>query len=414
VRNGLFGIASTTISGLSNVVVQLVVAALLVPVDYGRFALSAATLLLLLGLVRVVVGQTDLLRGDAGRDPGALAAAWVVAAPLAAAGCAGFAVAGAAGSAEAQAVCLAVAVSGIFVLQDTARFRCFRMRRAGLALASDLVVLAVALGGLTLVQASDAPATTALLVWTAGALAGFLLLAVPLGSAPRFRQGIRWLRARRDIAAPAGAEFALQSVVPYALYGVIALVGGLGALAGYRLIQLVFAPVANLAQGLDAVLMPRIVDSRDAALARRRWMAQWAVLIAASVLLAVVVAVAPREWGVAIFGATWPLALAFVLPAAIHGVANALAIPAYSALRLLGRARFSLGLRVASVVAIAVAAPTGALLGGAVGIAWALAAVAALALAIRTARALLDLAPLARTGRPLPPAPVAPGAEVAA
>jgi hypothetical protein len=404
------GIASTAVSGLGNVLLQILVAAYTTTPEFGAFALEASTILLVLGFGRLVIAQTDLIRGSSEADSGVSGAAWLFAAFLLAAGLAasGLAV-WASWPPIVVAVGVAVAASSVFVLQDTARFRCFRIRRPGLALISDAIVFVLSIAGLTLAGSVGLAGPAAIPVWAGATLVGFAVIAAPIGFTPALREGWRWIRGQRDLMLTGGGEYVLQAGLPYLLNWVLAGLGGLAVLAGYRLAQLLFAAVSNVAQGLNSVSMASIVDSGDPAFARRVIARERAVVIFAAVGVLSVVVLLPEPWGIAAFGSTWREMAAFTLPVAVHSLAIALSVAGFAVLRLLGFARFSLIVRVGTALAIvglvAVAVPVGA-----VAVAWALAATTFAATAIREWRLQLELGRLKSSGRRL--SMQAPGREV--
>jgi len=401
VRKGVYGIASTAIAGLGNVLVQILVAVFATTEEFGRFALAAATVLLILGFGRMVVGQTDLLRGAPGRDVGATGAAWLLGLALIALGGAVAAVAVFIGVELMTVIGCAIAVSSVFVLQDAARFRSFRVGTPGLAFVSDVVVLLASLGGVLAAGIAGLPGDTALWVWSGATLLGYLAIAIPTGVGPSLPEGWRWMRAHRDLVLSGSGEYTLQAGLPYLLNWLIVALGGLAAVAGYRLAQLAFAATSNLAQGLNAVSMRDVVNGGDPRLARRVLNLERLALLAAGLALFILVLAIPESWGVAIFGVTWTAMGAFALPAAVHSLAIAFAIAGFSMLRLLGFLRFSFIVRVGSTVAtILIVALT--VTAGPVGVAWALAITAVGAFAVREWRVRRELGRLITAGALIP------------
>jgi O-antigen/teichoic acid export membrane protein len=385
-KNSLFAVASTVFSGVGNVLVQLVLAALLGTSDFGRFTLASSSIIFVLGAGRALIGQTDMLRGSAGPDLRPAGAAYVLSAVLALAGIV-VALAGLTDSmGTTSLIGIAIAVSSIFVLQDASRFRAFRVRRAWVAATSDLLSLILVFGGLAIVSRIGMTATAAIAIWSVATAVGFLVVVRPLSYFPSPRAGVTWLIGNRDLVLPSAGEFVLQAGLPYLLNWVLVGLGGFGALAGYRLIQLLFAGVANIAQGINSASLPRIVDSRSPTLARRLAGIEVALLSTISLSVFLVLWLSPQSWGMAVFGNTWTQLGPFLVAGSIHGLVNALAVPNYSLLRLLGHARFSFVVRLWTVALSIGAVAVGVALIGPPGLAWGMATVAAAAYCVRVAR----------------------------
>lgn len=396
-RGAFFGIASTAVSGLTNVAIQLLAASLLGPEEFARFSIAATTAILGLGLGRALVAQVDMLRGSATSHVGAGEAALATCLGLGVAGAILTAAGDLTGGPTLTMIGLGACCAAVLVFQDSLRFRSFRLGRPHIALVSDLVVL-IAAAAILLPDRADLSASLTVGLWAAATVLGGLIGAVWLRYRPwRVRVGADWLREHRDLVGPGVGEYVLQAGLPYTLNFVILAVGGAGAFAGYRLAQLIFAGLGNLASGLNAVMLPRLVDTRDPRLARRfaRW--EVAVLTVVTGLLAAVLAVIPPWVGSAIFGENWVAMTPFLVVCAIHGWVNALSIPNYSLIRLLGFAAFSFWIRLGSfaVTFLGAALAAGA---GPVAVAWVVAAPALAAWVVRVTRAELTLDRLIRKG----------------
>ncbi len=373
--NTLYSIASSGISGLVNVLVQLMVAAVVPAEAFGRFAIAAATILLVVGAARLAIGQTDMLRGLPSRDDGPVNATYAVAVASLLTGAAVCAMSRDAPTNTLFIVGLALAAASVFVVQDCARHRAFRQSRAGVALLSDVVALVAVVAGLALLRDSPEPALLALGIWTAATALGTLPAIAALQYVPRLTR-TRWLSRHRDLTVPGVADYLLQSGLPYTVNWIIVLAGSLEDLAGYRLVQLLFAGVVNVAVGLQAALLPRIVDAKESTPIRRVLNVQALAVFALAAGVCAVVVLLPADVGTSVFGSTWSLALPFLAPAALHGLANALSVMNAAVLRMAGRAVYLLVVRVGTVIASAVGVGVGVAASGAIGAAWAMAIVA--------------------------------------
>lgn len=374
INRGLQSVASTLVSGLSNLVIQLLASTVLSVTAFAEFSIVATTIIFGLGLGRAAVGQSDILRGERDSHRGPADAALTVGGVLLVLSAA-LAIGGAVGhNALLLNIALGVALTPLFVLQDALRFRSFRAGRPSVALISDIALLAVVL--ITMFPASSIADSGSLLavVWASGTAFGLAVGAVLLRYLPRsLPEGARWLATNRDLVLPGAGEYLLQSTIPYVLNFAILAVGGAEALAGYRLVQLVFAALGNFASGLNAAMLPPLVESGDPRRARRDAGVEVVVLTGMSLLLLSAMYFLPASWGAAVFGESWSGALPFVLVASLHGWINALGVPNFSLLRLLGRARFSFGVRVVSVGVTVAASLIAMATGSAVAIAWAIA-----------------------------------------
>lgn len=395
-RNGTLSVLSTAVSGLSNVLVQLLVAALTTTVDFAEFTLVSTTILLMLGLGRAVLGQTDMIRGTASLDKGAVSAAYGFSLKVFAAGAVAVGLALVLDGELVSLVGYGVLLSSVFILQDALRFRTLRMSRASVALLSDCVVLAVSLGGILIANSAGVLPELAATIWGAATFFGFLVAAALLGYWARPSFVSPWIKRNADVVRPMAAEYVLQSALPYALNWILLAAGGYAALAGYRILQLVFAAVSNFAQGINAAVLPGIVNRGSAKFAQRRTRSEGFLVASVAVLGTVLIIVTPSPVGAAIFGPAWLAVGMFVLPCAVHGATNALAVSNASVLRLVGHAKYSLTVRVWTVVLSLLLVWVGVSFLGPVGAAWGMAIGAVAGFVARFVKSRWTLAQLVR------------------
>lgn len=387
-RNSVAAVASTVVSSSANVLIQLLGARLLTVDAYARFVLAAATILFVVGLSGNTIGQIDLIRGNRGPDTRFPAAALVFSFLTLIGGIALSVAAWGIGNNTLLIIGVSLLVSSCFVLQSTARFRAFRVERASWALVSDGVVLALVLGVLVVFHGEMTSALRLLLVWAAASGVGFMILAPSLRYWGSAGAASEWWRDNRDLAVPGSLEYFLQSSVPYLLNWVILLLGGAVALAGYRIVQLLFAGVGNLAQGLNAFEIPQLTHNPTGE--RIRWMLlrNAVLLLFPAAILFLLVHFISDDLGVLFFGASWYGVMAFLAPGALHGYINALLVFNFQALRILGEARYSLVVRVVTVLLTFPVCYAFGRAFGAVGIAWGLAFVTVLGYTARLLRTL--------------------------
>ncbi len=384
----LNALVATAIASLGNVVVQLLAARVLDASEFANFALSAATVLFVAGLTDTVVGQTDLIRGDLEPDPVFASVGYLLTGVTITGGMVISVVAWLVDSESVTTAGVAVMCSASFILRYLARSRAFRVSRAGWAAFSDTVVLVLSAGSLLFVTPGHYSSIGILLVWTGATAVGFLILVYPLHYWGKLTLATTWWRNNHDLAIPSTLEYFLQSAVPYALNWVILLVGGAGALAGYRIAQIVFGSLGTLAQGLSAFEIPQL----SLHLTRHRihqLLIRNAVLLMlpAAGLVAAMYGL-PYELGAALFGGSWSSVPAFIVVGAFHGLLNALLIVNLPILRMLGDARYSLSIQIITVLLVPMACFGLGTYYGAVGVAWGLALTALVGYVTRLLRIL--------------------------
>lgn len=374
---------STAVSGFGNVLIQLAVAAVLDAESFGIFSLASTSILFCVGLGRALVATTDMIRGSAGHDSRPIAAAYVLAVGVAAIGLLMMGLSFFATWTFIRTLSWALLASTVFILQDCLRFRSFRLGLPEVALVSDILVLLCVGVGLITVTGQDVGFLTLVALWTAATGVGFVAVFWRVKFWPSLRGGASWLFRERDLSGPSSGEFLLQSGLPYGVNWVLALTSGLVDVAGYRMIQLIFSVVSNLAQGINAYALPRMVDSHDRRFVARSGLVQTSIILALECAVVIVILTLPGEVASGVFGSSWAAMLPFLLPGGLHGLFNALAIPIYSQIRIIGRARASFVVRVFTTLAslAAVAATVGRY--GAVGVASSMALVAVLAYGVR-------------------------------
>lgn len=351
-KASFFGLASTGFSGVTNIIVQLIAAILLTTEDFALFSLGATTIILFIGLSRIMVGQVDVIRGTRQSDTRPTSAAYFVCLVVALTGALLMTLALILGGQILWVISLSIFISSIFILQDNLRFRSFREGSPGVALVSDLVMFAVSLLGLAFLFLFDLNQVYMVLaLWavsaTAGAAVGIRILRYYTNT---FLGGIVWFKANKDIIVPSAGEYALISGLPYMVNFLVLFVGGPEALAGYRLIQLILAGVGNIAVGLNATAVPRLVNADTTSAARR--MRSWTG-IALSIIIAIItflIIVIPEVLGLSVFGDNWTYMQPFIWVGAFHAWFNALGVTNMAILLVLRLAVTSFWIRLATVL----------------------------------------------------------------
>lgn len=378
------GVIDAGVSSLSNTVIQIVAAALLAAHAFGLFSLAVATGVWLIGAARGAIGEVDLLRGSRSTDSGPLAAVAAISIPLLASGIVLLGGAVAAQSEQGKWVAIALVLSPVLVVQDALRYRAFRMDIAPSALIGDSVWLAVIALGSTAAFIMNFSAGPLFALWILGAASGACFQYRSVGTIPgSLSEGKRWFANHRDLIRPIGWEYLLRTGVPYASNFIVIGVGGLEALAGYRLAQVIFGPSTVLASGINAVAAPEMADPQRRHQLRERLNFQIMAAIVSTAAIMTLALLLPERVGSTLFGQSFSQLGPFLIPVAIHATINAASVPNSTAIRILGLARKSLHVRIVSTPISVVALAVGAHLLGGAGVAWALALTAAAAYGVR-------------------------------
>jgi O-antigen/teichoic acid export membrane protein len=375
-----WGVADQALSSLTNFALGLLAAQVLLPQDFGAFALVFAAYLVALGAVRAVTSEPFVIRfvavssrawkkGAASATGAALAISLV-----AGLGCvlAALILEGSLGSGF---LALAVCMPGL-LLQDTWRFTFFSRRRGSAAFLNDLSWAVILFAAVTLVLALGVRSVGWLvLAWGgAGSLAGLLgLFQASVVPVPRW--SLRWVREQRDLVPRFLGEFGVTAFVAQVT------VFGLGGLAGleqagaFRAGQLLLGPLNVVYLGVGIVAVPEGV--RFLLLSAQRLLRFCRRLSVTLATVALVFGAAvwalPDRVGTALLRHNWSGAHAVVIPIAISLAGFALVLGAGVGLRALAAAPLSLRARLLAGPVLLTGGLGGAANSGASGAAWGLA-----------------------------------------
>jgi len=320
VLNLLLSVAVTQVAGVTTL---------------GRFALINTTILLSLGVTRLLVSDPWLASRSAPQQADSRLRALILAC--------------AAGSAAVVAVVVALAGGGetvwylaclvafALVIQDFGRYTAFRVEQPFRAAMSDLAVLTIAvIGFAVLVVAGYRGVGAVLVAWTVGTTSGAVL-------------GSRWsgLRVRAagtadywvQFCRPLATKLALDTLAYLvAVNGSLYLLAYLGSqedVGVVRIVQTVFSPAALVVTGLTMWLVPFLANrSTEATAHARRRVTIW--LTAGSVpLIALAVAVGPTFISL-VFGVDDPPGFVPLTLAGISTLGMAVAAPWVAAARVSG------------------------------------------------------------------------------
>lgn len=268
----------------------------------GRFAIETTTILLALGVVRLLICDPWLASRSAPRSvDGQLR--WLV-------------ILGAVGSFIVVLVAslvirdghdawlLAAPVAALFVVQDFGRYACFRVEASHRAFLSDSTVFVV--GALTFVVSSLVTGHSTLaevfLAWGVGLAAGLAVVSRPALGAVTVGGSLAWWRTHcRSLALKLGLDTAAYLAAVNGSIYLLAVLATQKDVGLVRVVQTVFSPAALLTTGMTMWLVPVLAGrSSEAAAVLRRRVTTW--LTAASVpLLVAAVAVGPWFIGL-VFG----------------------------------------------------------------------------------------------------------------
>ncbi len=271
---------------------------------------------------------------------------------------------------------LGITLPGL-LLQDAWRSVFFAAGRGRSAFINDAVWACFEFPALAVVIASgDRSIAWPVLAWGGGATVAAVFGVWQSGVVPRPDRALGWWREQIDI----GPRFLLEAMGrltagQLVAYGVGA-VSGLAALGALRAGQLLLAPVQVFFMGINIVSVPEGVRALGHSVNRldRAAAVMSLGLSAAIVAWAGFVLAIPDDVGTVLLKTSWLPAHALVLPLAIGSLGYMLTAGPSMGLRALAAARRSLRVTLfASIVSLADAV-VGALVAGASGAAWGLAA----------------------------------------
>jgi O-antigen/teichoic acid export membrane protein len=376
-----WGIADQALSSLTNFALGILVARSASPEEFGAFTIVFATFILTLGLARAMTGEPLLVRHtESAHADLRLATASATGTAIAVGTVAGLACI-VTGVALRAAVGDALIALGILLpwllLQDAWRFAFFAAGRSQAAFANDLIWAALLLPALVLFSGTrNASARDLILIWGATAAVAAAAGIFQAHVIPDPRSSIRWIRGHRDLAPRYVGEYvAVSGAYQLSIYGVAA-VASLAAVAALRAGQLLLGPlnVFGLAAGVAAVpefvrISRRRPDAiRGASAALSVGMVGIATVWGSALLLL------PARIGELALGSQWAGASLVLLPLVLARLGSGAQTGPSTALRARGAARRSLRLRAVSATLVTSGTIGGAVVGGALGAAWALAA----------------------------------------
>jgi len=368
------------ISSFTNFALGILIARSVSADDFGAFSLAFATYVVIVNLARAIGTQPLVIRYS-GVDPatwrrGAAAAMGTMFTSGVVIGLlciVGGALGG--GTAGTTFVALGIALPALLV-QDGWRFVFFAGGRDRDAVFTDFV-WAVALIAFLVVATRVSPGVTgAVLGWGASAVVGGLVGAWRAGVVPRPRQTRPWLREHSDLVGRYSAEVLIGLGANQATIYVVGLTAGLAQAGSLRAAQILLGPMHVVLQAAHLIAVPEGVRIRMRRPERFRLAIGGLSVGLASVvgLWVLVLALLPVEVGQALLGDSWAEAQLVLVPLGLALIAQGVSGGALVGLRVLADAKSSLRARIIDSVSSFVLGVGGALLGGAIGAAWGVAA----------------------------------------
>jgi hypothetical protein len=255
----------------------------------GQFTIVMTTILMAMGITRILVSDPWLASRTAGRAPGPEQRWLMVLAALAAAVVTGVAVQIALdGEARWFWSCV---IAPLVILQDFGRYTAFRREAPARALASDLTILVVGAAVFAIwVAAADADVAGILIAWAIGlAVATRVSLGLRLGKVSPSGSGAWWRSVCRPLATKLAHDgLAYQVGVSGSLF-VLAAVGTHRDVGIVRVVQSTFSPLLLTITGLSMWLVPFLAhrDTERMLHVRRKATALLALASVVGVALAV-------------------------------------------------------------------------------------------------------------------------------
>jgi hypothetical protein len=245
-----------------------------------------------------------------------------------------------------RGIALALAVvAPALLLQDVRRAILVASARTRRSAAASTVVLAGQLaGGMVLERSGRVSAPALLLVWGGSAAVSMLLVRVSIDRVKGAGSVREWLAGSRRYWPRFLVEAITQSGASQLPLLLVAGIAGAGINAGLRAATLLVAPIYVLQQAVGQLIVAEAARVRPAALLRFATRGQVAFLVVSAAWLAVVV-VLPRSLLTHLVGDNLGVAWLALPGIAVFAVGNLLVVPAVAVLRVGGKIRAAMLIR---------------------------------------------------------------------
>lgn len=388
-RRAGWGLVDQTLSSVTNFAVFVLVARTVGPSELGAFSLGFALYLLTVDALRSVAVEPMLVRSSTAGQEGHRASAGAVTGLAVTVGAGvgilalgvGLVIRGTTG---AVLIPLGLALPGL-LLQDAWRGVFFARGRPILAAANDAVWAAaqlVAVGAVILFGFTGPGILVA--AWgAAGTFAGLVGIAQSRVR-PRPTSSLAWFRSHRDLGIRFGAEFAAIRGSSQANLVILGVIAGLGAVGEYRGSLVLMNPTNVISLAVPLVAIPEAVRHMHRGPGRLLVVAR-TVSLSVTVLVAIwaaIVLALPASIGEELLGRSWEGARILLPAVVIRNIADGLSGGPMVGLRARANARASLRIQLTLTALVLTVGPASMLIDGALGLAWALAAISVLGVVI--------------------------------
>lgn len=377
------------VSGATNLAMTALVARATTPTEFGAFALAYASYVLLLGLGQSLIGEPMVILR---RTTDSASPKDAVRSPLGGAlllGCTASLVAAAASAIADGALAHVLAALAFafpaLLLQDTYRFAFFSAARPVRAAAIDGVWAGAQLSSFAVLSLYDSGPGLFILAWGSSAALSCAVAYLISGAAPSLKLLPRWWKNARALALSLAAETGMVRVADQIGTYLVAVIAGLPAVGALRAGAAIYGPLQV------PITAGRIVGYEQ--LTRHEPKTSPKQLLSVSALLSACVSVLIFVWvltvtaggsraGPVVFGETWRLASAVVLPLGLAKLAEGAILGPLVGMRAMQANAMAVRIRLLYVVQVLLGYIAGAWLAGgqgaAVGLAVANAATAVL------------------------------------
>lgn len=292
------------LSSLSNVLAVALVAHVLDPDAFGRFSLSYAVLVAVLGLSRSWFGtRVSLVAEPAEVRPAASVAlgGLLILTPAIAGVVLGLGWVLTGGQPGLLGVVVALAAP-VVCMQDALRFAAVACGRPAVAFASDLVWLAGLLALIPLLR--SASSSVVMILWLASAAVALVVAIVGLGVRPSLADGLADLRTRHRTGESISFGTVVTTGASLVVVGVAGAALGPAAVGSLRGASTVMGPLNVVFAYVNLALTPILVR-RSRRLDLKFCRATGAGVLVSVAFWSLLVLVIPESWGHALLGQTW-------------------------------------------------------------------------------------------------------------
>jgi O-antigen/teichoic acid export membrane protein len=367
-RNVVLGFVDQAVLSVGSLLYLVSAAQNLGPLPLGEFSISAASILLVLSVVRAVCGEALLVREGRQSDQNGGRAMLGVAlvASLVASGI--FAIIGLLWEQYALIYWGAAIATPAIILQDSIRYLWINGGKGVRLLAGDVLTVAgnvLAIFGIGLLFQSP---SLMIVAWGCVCLLSSLIIMFSFRMWPSFRSWWVWLRAGWRFSSAYAIEAILGATVGYLTIIVISVFASPSDVAAMRAVISVFGLTSLVINFMRSTVLRELSRSglnKQKVSKIELVLSLFTLLVVGLTLL--VLWLMPEDVGMAVLGDTWLLVLPLLIPGAINRAAASVSAIPTVLLRSVGVAWEATKVRSVIVLASVGLAPVGAYYGGAAG-----------------------------------------------